>query len=84
VKIRVHVSPNSREARVVKIGETIYDVKVDEKPLGGRANKRLLEILSDYFKIPKSKIFIVSGTKSREKIVQIISDDNANSENPKH
>ncbi len=82
MRIKVRVSPNSTEARVVKIGEVDYEVKVDEKPEGGRANKRLVEILSKHFRVPKSKIFIVSGTKSRDKIVEIISDSGRNQENP--
>jgi uncharacterized protein YggU (UPF0235/DUF167 family) len=48
-------------------------VKVHEKAMGGRANKRLLEILSEHFSVPKSKIFIVSGAKSRDKILEVIS-----------
>jgi uncharacterized protein (TIGR00251 family) len=69
--VHVHVTPNSREARVTKVGEASLDVKVDEKAVGGRANKRLVEILSDYFKVPRSRISIVRGAKSRDKIVVV-------------
>ena len=79
MRISVRVSPNSREARVVNIGEGEYEVRVDEKPEGGRANKRLIEILSEHFKVPKSRIFIVSGTKSRDKIVEVILNGGTNS-----
>jgi uncharacterized protein (TIGR00251 family) len=72
VLIRVRVTPNARTASVVKVGETDYEVKVDEKAMGGRANGRLLELLSDYFKVPKSKISIARGAKSRDKIVRLI------------
>lgn len=69
--IRVHVTPNAREARVTRIDDSSFDVKVDEKATGGRANKRLIEILSEHFKVPKSKILIVRGAKSREKVVEL-------------
>ena len=54
------------------VGESSFEVKVDEKAVGGRANKRLLEILSEHFSVPKSRILIVSGTKSRDKVVEVI------------
>jgi len=72
VLISVHVIPNSQEARVTKVGEASFDVKVDEKAVGGRANKRLLEILSRHFEVPRSRISIVRGARSRDKMVEII------------
>ncbi len=70
--IKVRVTPNAREARVTKVSEENYEVKVDERAEGGQANKRLLEILSEHFRVPKSKIFIVKGTRSRDKFVEVI------------
>ncbi len=71
MQIKVRVTPNAREVRVTKVSEESYEVKVDERADGGRANKRLLEVLSKHFKVPKSKVFIVRGIKSRDKIVEI-------------
>ncbi len=69
--IRVRVTPNSRQASVTKVGEASYEVRVDERASGGAANKRLLEILSEHLGIPKSKIVIVKGAKSRDKILAV-------------
>ena len=71
--IKVRVTPNAREARVVKVGEAEFEVRVDEKAIGGRANKRLLEILSEHLKVPKSRILLVSGARSRDKILEVVS-----------
>jgi uncharacterized protein len=73
--IRVRVTPNARVANVTKIGDASFEVKVNERAEGGKANKRLLEILSEYFNVPKSKISIVSGAKSRDKIVEVTIQD---------
>ncbi len=70
--IRVYVTPNAREARVVKVSEDYFEVRVNERAVGGRANKRLLEILSEHFKVPKSRIIIVKGTRTRDKTVQVL------------
>ncbi len=70
--IRVYVTPNAREGYVVKVSEDYFEAWVDERAIGGRANKRLLEILAEHFKVPKSRISILRGTKSRDKTVQVI------------
>ena len=70
--IRVYVTPNARETRVVKVSDDYFEVRVDERAVGGRANKRLLEILAEHFKVQKSRISILKGTKTRNKLVQVI------------
>jgi uncharacterized protein len=70
--IRVDVTPNAREASVVRVSEDYYEVRVDERAVGGRANKRLLEILAEHFKVPKSRITILKGTKTRHKTIQVV------------
>ena len=73
-QIRVTVTPNSKKPSVSKVDETLYEVRVDEKAHEGRANSRLVEILSEYFRVRKSSILIIRGAKSREKIVLIRND----------
>jgi uncharacterized protein len=72
--VRVHVIPNSKEARVTKLSETDFDVKVDEKAEGGRANKRLVVLMSKHFNVQKSRVLIRSGVKSRDKVLEVIQD----------
>ena len=69
--MKVHVIPNSRQASVTTTGEDVLEVRVDETAVDGRANKRLLELLSEYYKIPKSSVTIVRGARSRDKIVDV-------------
>jgi len=71
MRIRVRVKPKAKKEEVKKISEEEYEVKVKEPPEGGRANERLIELLSKYFKVPKSSIRIVSGHTSRNKVVEI-------------
>lgn len=40
-------------------------------PFENRANQELIEIISEYFNVPKTKISIVLGLRSREKILEI-------------
>lgn len=70
MRITVKVRLNARESKVEKSGDE-YVVSVKSPPVEGRANAELIETLSKYFAIPKSKIRIVAGQKSRKKIVEI-------------
>lgn len=70
MRITVKVKPNaSRES--VEIKDNIYIVTLKAPPVEGRANEALIELLSEYFKKARSKIDIVSGHKSKIKVVEI-------------
>jgi uncharacterized protein (TIGR00251 family) len=71
MRINVKTIPNSKKYQVEKISDDYFKVRVDAKAENGRANKRLVEILSEYFKVQKSSIVIAKGLKSRNKIIEI-------------
>lgn len=71
MEVSVTVVPNSKKFEVVKIDEGNYKIRVDAPATGGKANKRLVEILSVYFGVNKSSISIKRGIKSRKKIINI-------------
>lgn len=71
VRIYISVKPRKKEAKVEKIEEFVFSVWVDEVPSGGKANKRLIEILSNYFKVSKKNVRIVKGERNRNKIIEI-------------
>ncbi|MEO0280596.1 MAG: DUF167 domain-containing protein [candidate division WOR-3 bacterium] len=65
------VYPESKRDEIVKISENSFEIKVREKPQKGEANKKVIKILSDYFKVPESKIRIIKGFKEKNKIFEI-------------
>ena len=69
--IKVKAFPNSKRGEIVKKSKHSYEVKLKEKPIKGRANKALVEILSLYFKTPKVNIRLIKGFKERNKILEI-------------
>lgn len=69
--ISVKVVPNSKKPEVERIDENSFKVKVDAKAEGGKANRRLVEIIAEFFIVPKSSVAIVKGMKSRNKIIEI-------------
>jgi len=71
MKISVKVKPNSKIEKVEK-AEGFWLIYVKEPPQEDRANLAVINLLSEYFKVPKSRISILKGKKSRQKIVGII------------
>lgn len=69
--IKVKVYPSSKKEEIIKKGDNEYQIKVKEKPENNKANEKVIEILSVYFKIASSKIVIIKGQKSRNKIIKI-------------
>jgi len=69
--IEVKVKAKAREEKVEKLGENSFNVFVKALPIGGKANEAVIKLLADYFKLAKSRIKIVSGLKSKRKIVEI-------------
>ncbi|HEC87650.1 MAG TPA: DUF167 domain-containing protein [Thermoplasmatales archaeon] len=67
---KVKVIPNAKKNEVIREEEKLK-VYVNVPAKDGKANRALIETLADFFNVKKRDIKIVSGEKSREKIVQI-------------
>jgi len=70
MKINIRIKPRSKRPKVEKTADG-YTVYVSEPPVENKANIALVEALSDHLNIPKSRIRIVSGLRSKNKIVEI-------------
>lgn len=73
MKISVVTHPNSKKTRIEKDLLGALHVYVSEPPLEGKANKAVVEILADHFKVKKGQVVLLSGHKSKNKIFGIIS-----------
>lgn len=71
MKIFVKAKPNAFENKVEKIDDQNYIVSVTELPVAGRANRAIIEELTNYFSTSISNVIIVSGRTSRNKIIEI-------------
>ncbi|UCE42095.1 MAG: YggU family protein [Candidatus Aminicenantes bacterium] len=69
VCLKVQVQPKAREQKIQKTGEKEYTVRVLSPPSEGKANKEVIAVLASYFHIPPSRVKILKGKKSRQKIV---------------
>jgi len=70
MNIEVIVKTNSKESKVV-VKDTVYYIYTKSSAKEGKANKEVVEIISEYLGIPKSSISIKRGLKSKKKIIVI-------------
>ena len=68
--LQVHVSPKARRESVEEKGETLI-ISVREPAEHNRANTRVREIVAKRFRLPVGKVRILSGHRSRSKMLSI-------------
>jgi len=71
MKINLKVAPGSKIEKIQPALDGSLKVWLRAKPKEGEANRALIKLLSQYYKVPKSQINIIYGLKSRNKIVEI-------------
>lgn len=73
MRLKIKVKPKSRTTRVEKAADGSLKVWVKAAPEKGRANEEVIESLSEYLDIPKSRISVASGHTSSQKTIDISS-----------
>lgn len=69
--IKVRVLPRSSVSQLLGMEEGIYRIKLAAPPVEGRANRALQTFLAWKLGIPKRNVVIVSGERSRVKLIEI-------------
>ncbi|MBF0216512.1 MAG: DUF167 domain-containing protein [Candidatus Omnitrophica bacterium] len=71
MRLEVKVHPKaSREELVEKDG--VIRAYVSAAPEKGKANKSVIELVAARYKVPKSRVRIIAGEKSRNKILEVL------------
>jgi len=72
MKIFIKAKPSAKEEKIGKISETNFIVWGKEPPIKGQANRAIIRALASYFKVAPSKINLVSGFSSKQKVFEIL------------
>jgi uncharacterized protein (TIGR00251 family) len=70
-RIRISVKPNARKAEMIKLADGEYRALVSAPAQDGKANLALIELLAEYFEVPKTTIKILRGHGARHKLIEI-------------
>ena len=71
MKITVIVKAGAKVSGVVNGANGAYAVSVKSQAKQGKANTELVGLLADYFGVARSSVKIISGLKSRNKVINI-------------
>lgn len=72
MKFNVKVKANSKVEQIEKLSSNEYAVRVKSPAQEGKANEAVVNLLSKYFDIPKSRVIIIKGHKNKNKIIEIL------------
>jgi uncharacterized protein len=68
--INVRVVANAKKEVIIK-DDASYRAYLNAPAIEGKANKALVKLLARSFAVSKSKIEIIRGLKSRDKVVRV-------------
>jgi uncharacterized protein (TIGR00251 family) len=71
MKIQVKVKPSSKTDEIGQEGDS-FIVQVKESPREGKANQAVIRLLAEHFSVPKSQVRILSGFRSRNKVIEVV------------
>ena len=69
--LNIRVQPKAKKTGIEKISDNMYKVRVSAAPEKGAANKEVVTALASHFGVPRSRVRIIKGEKSRSKVIQI-------------
>jgi uncharacterized protein (TIGR00251 family) len=70
-RIRVRLRPRGSRDELAGIRDGVLEAKVTAPPVGGRANKALCKLIARRVGVAPSRVGVVRGEKSREKLVRV-------------
>lgn len=73
--LQVYIQPGAKKNEIVGLHNGALKIKIKAPPVDGKANETLIDFLADFFGVPKKRLEIISGEKSRNKKISISGED---------
>ena len=71
VYIKVKATPGARKELLEKEEEDVFRISVKEPAQRNFANKRIVELIARYFKVPLGKVRIINGHHHPSKLLSV-------------
>ncbi len=68
--LSLKIVPNGRKDEILELGEMIR-LRLKAPPVEGKANAHLVKLLAGWFHIPKNRVNLIRGEKSRDKSISV-------------
>jgi hypothetical protein len=73
--IKVKVTAGAKKEKLERISSDHFEVSVKEKAERNMANRRVIELIANFFEVPEGKIRIINGHHSPGKILSVETDE---------
>ncbi|HKY01623.1 MAG TPA: DUF167 domain-containing protein [Burkholderiales bacterium] len=70
--LAIHAQPGAKRSEVAGLHGDRLKIRLAAPPVEGRANEALIAFLADELNLPRSKVRVIKGESSREKIVAVL------------
>ena len=70
-RLKLHVTPGAREDVLAGWQGDSLRVKIRARPEKGRANEAVLRFLAGRLNLPRSRLHLVRGATSRDKLIEV-------------
>ena len=71
MRITIHVKLNKSKEGVEKISASEFVVYTKRPAVEGKANDDIIKQIAKFFKVLKSEVSIVRGTRTKKKVIEI-------------
>jgi uncharacterized protein len=71
VRIAVQAHPGAKRNEVMRFEEGVWHLKIAAPPTEGKANKELIEFLSEILDVSKGRITIEKGATGHRKLISV-------------
>lgn len=69
--LKLHVTPRGSKSEITGWRDDALCVKITAPPVEGAANSAIVKFIADRLGVRKSQVELVSGERSREKVVRV-------------
>jgi uncharacterized protein (TIGR00251 family) len=71
LEVPLHVQVRARRDEIAGVHNGVLKIRISAPPVDDAANRAVLAFFASLLSIPKSRLRIVSGQKSRDKVLRI-------------
>ena len=71
LKLFIYIQPGASQTAWAGMHDGIPKLRLKSRAIEGQANQALIEFLAEEYQVPKFKIVLIKGEKSRYKTIEI-------------
>lgn len=71
IRLHLYVQPGGKKSELLGEHDGALKIRVQAPPVEGKANAAVVDFIAEVFRVPRSRVALIRGEKSRQKVVEI-------------